>query len=80
MSGKTPRIKWRKAIKALEAMGWEMVRQGKGSHAIYKHPDHPHTITAVMNKPGAIVSGTVHKGIKQQMGKEAYAEFLKRAS
>lgn len=79
MSNRAPRIKWRKAIKAAESLGWTCVRT-KGSHAIYTHPDCEQPITLVINKPSQEVSAMVHRGLKQQMGPTRYAEFLKKAS
>ena len=31
---------YRELIRELEAAGWNFFREGRGSHQVYRHPDH----------------------------------------
>ena len=76
---KAPRIKYRKAFRAINKLGFIMVRQN-GSHGIFKKDGHKGIVTILMNKPSEEMSGTVHKGLQIQLGPELYEEFIKLAS
>jgi predicted RNA binding protein YcfA (HicA-like mRNA interferase family) len=43
-----PSVTPRKAIRALERCGWELDRV-KGSHHVFRHPDHPHRVVVPMH-------------------------------
>jgi predicted RNA binding protein YcfA (HicA-like mRNA interferase family) len=43
-----PSVTPRKAIRALERCGWELDR-AKGSHHVFRHPDHPHRVVVPMH-------------------------------
>jgi predicted RNA binding protein YcfA (HicA-like mRNA interferase family) len=43
-----PSVTPRKAIRALERCGWKLDRV-KGSHHVFRHPDHPHRVVVPMH-------------------------------
>jgi predicted RNA binding protein YcfA (HicA-like mRNA interferase family) len=43
-----PSVTPRKAVRALERCGWELDRV-KGSHHVFRHPDHPHRVVVPMH-------------------------------
>lgn len=48
MTPRLPSVTPRKAIRALERCGWELDRV-KGSHHVFRHPDHPHRVVVPMH-------------------------------
>lgn len=60
-------VKVRDAVKALEAAGWELHRQGKGSHAIFKKPGVAYTITLAIGHTKDIPTG-LWESIKKKAG------------
>jgi predicted RNA binding protein YcfA (HicA-like mRNA interferase family) len=43
-----PSVSPKKAVRALERCGWEHDRT-KGSHQVFRHPDHPHRVVVPMH-------------------------------
>ena len=48
MTPRLPSVTPRKAIRALERCGWKLDRV-KGSHHVFRHPDHPHRVVVPMH-------------------------------
>ncbi len=60
-------LKYRDIIKAVEADGWEMVRQS-GSHRQYRHPIKPGTVTISPHSLGDEVPLGTLNSIRKQAG------------
>ena len=54
-----PAVTPRQAVRALELCGWEFDRS-KGSHRVFRHPDHRHRIVVPMHARD-LARGTLHQ-------------------
>ena len=68
---RAPRITGRQAVRALQRLGWQVVRQ-RGSHVLLEHPDRPRPVTVPVHtgetqKPKTLAS------LLEQAGLEADA-------
>jgi len=62
MPAKLPAVQAQQVIKALEAIGFQRIKQS-GSHATYRHPDGRWTIVAI-HSGRTIPKGTLRKIIR----------------
>ena len=67
MSPKLPVLKARDLIGALEAAGFQFIRQ-KGSHKIFGHPDQPELRVTVPEHGNHVIKSGTLKSILQQAG------------
>ena len=75
MSDKLPSVKARQVFKALEAVGFQRIRQS-GSHVTYRHPDGHWTIVSV-HAGKSIPKGTLRKIIRDAgLTVEEFIELL----
>lgn len=49
----------------MEEKGWYFVREGKGSHRIYKHPDKDYPVSVPFHGSHDIAKGTLNKLLKE---------------
>jgi len=58
-------MKVRDLVKLLKERGWVKVREGKGDHAVYAHPDFSEPIS-IDGRPGhEIPAGTLHAYLRK---------------
>ncbi|HEX2703247.1 MAG TPA: type II toxin-antitoxin system HicA family toxin [Solirubrobacteraceae bacterium] len=74
MTPRLPAVTPRKAARALERCGWELDRT-KGSHQVFRHPDHAHRIVVPMHARD-LAKGTLSQ-IIEASGVDR-AEFLRQ--
>lgn len=54
-------------IKLMEAKGWRLEREGKGSHKIYSHPDYANPISVPFHGKKDLGPGLLNK-LKKRAG------------
>ncbi|MBD0367759.1 MAG: type II toxin-antitoxin system HicA family toxin [Flavisolibacter sp.] len=52
-------------IKKMEEKGWKFVREGKGSHRIFEHPDYKDPISVPYHGSKDLATGLLQKLLKQ---------------
>jgi len=73
---KLPQIKPKKIEKVLINLGF-ILRSGKGSHVVFKHPDGRRTVIPVHNRP--VRTGTLRAILKQaDRSTEKFLKLLKK--